>query len=442
MEIVVGLVAVLLLTLGTAFFVGVEFALMAVERSRMESMAESGDRRARSVVAALKSLSFELSGAQLGITVTSITVGYIAEPTLARGLEPILEDLGLPAGTTLGVSVAIALFLATMIQMVLGELVPKNLAIARPVGSALVLGPAGRRVNQFLKPLVVVFNGAANWTVRLLGVEPKDELSVVRSLEEIEQLVHSSAAGGLLRQEEFSLLSRSISFAGKTASDALVPRTTVVGVSATETAADLGRIARECGHSRFPVYGENLDDIQGIVLVKDVFRFAHPERAQTPVSSFMQEAPIVPESRDLESLLLELRAERKQMAVVVDEYGGTAGIITLEDIIEEIVGDIEDEYDVGEAARMTQPAIQGVNVVSGMLHLDEAREQTGLEIPEGDYETLAGFLLSIAGHIPEKGEHISWESWEFKVVEMAGNRIDRVLVVAPGEEDLDEEGNE
>ena len=440
MEILIGLVAVLLLTLGTAFFVGVEFALMAVERSRMESMAEDGDRRAGSVVAALKSLSFELSGAQLGITMTSITVGYIAEPTLARGLEPILEDLGLPAGTALGVSVGIALFLATLIQMVLGELVPKNLAIARPVGTALFLGPPGRRVNQFLKPLIVVFNGSANWTVRRMGVEPKDELSVVRSLEEIEQLVHSSAKGGLLRQEEFSLLSRSISFAGKTAADALVPRTAIVGISATDTAVDLGRVARECGHSRFPVYGENLDDIQGIVLVKDIFAIEYPKRPETPVSKLMQEAPIVPESRDLESLLLELRAERKQMAVVVDEYGGTAGIITLEDIIEEIVGDIEDEYDVGGATHMTQPAIQGVNVVSGMLHLDEVREQTGLEIPEGDYDTLAGFILSVIGHIPQKGEHISWESWEFKVIEMDGNRIDRVLVVAPGEETPEGDG--
>ena len=440
MEIVVGLAAVLILTLGTAFFVGVEFALMAVERSRMESMAEAGDRRAVAVVAALKALSFELSGAQLGITITSITVGYIAEPTLAAGLEPLLTDLGLPSGTVLGVSVAIALFVATMIQMVLGELVPKNLAIARPVGTALFLGPKGRRVNGLLKPLVVVFNGAANWTVRRLGVEPKDELSVVRSLEEIEQLVHSSREGGFLRQEEFSLLSRSISFAGKTAADALVPRTAFVGVSENDSATDLARVARECGHSRFPVYGENLDDIKGIVLVKDIFGIDYQDRATTAVEAIMQEAPIVPESRDLESLLLELRAEHKQMAVVVDEYGGTAGIITLEDIIEEIVGDIEDEYDVGEAARMTQPAIKGVNVVSGMLHLDEVREQTGLEIREGDYETLAGFLLSVAGHIPQKGEHISDEGWEFKIVAMDGNRIDRVLVVAPGEEAPEEEG--
>jgi CBS domain containing-hemolysin-like protein len=434
MELVIGLVAVLLLTLGTAFFVGVEFALIAVERSRVETLAAEGDRRAGIVLRALKALSFELSGAQLGITITSISVGYIAEPTLAEGLRPLLTDLGLPERSTLGVAVGIALFVATMIQMVLGELVPKNLAIARPIGSSLVLGPLGHAVNLAIKPLIVVFNGAANWTVRRLGVEPKDELSIVRSLEEIEQLVHSSREGGFLRQEEFSLLSRSITFAGKTAADALVPRTSVDGIEADRSLDALRRLSLDSGHSRFPVCGESLDDIKGTVHVKDIFSVPYERRESTAVAKIMQEALIAPESRDLESLLLDLRSGRKQMAVIVDEYGGTAGIITLEDILEEIVGEIEDEYDVGGGAQVTQPAIQGVNLVSGMLHLEEVREQTDLEIPDGDYETLAGFLLSLIGRIPEKGEHISYNGWEFKIVEMEGKRIDRVLVVAPGQD--------
>jgi CBS domain containing-hemolysin-like protein len=439
MELVVGLVAVLLLTLGTAFFVGVEFALVAVERSRIEALSDDGDRRAGIVLKALKSLSFELSGAQLGITITSISVGYIAEPTLAAGLRPMLVDLGLPERSTLGISVGLALFVATMIQMVLGELVPKNLAIARPIGSSLVLGPLGHAVNLFLKPLIVIFNGAANWTVRRLGVEPKDELSIVRSLEEIEFLVHSSLEGGSLRQEEFSLLSRSINFAGKTAADALVPRTSIDGIRSDRNLDELRRVSLDSGHSRFPVYGENLDDLKGTVHVKDIFAIPYERRESTPVAAIMQEPLIAPESRSLESLLLDLRSGRKQMAVIVDEYGGTAGIITLEDILEEIVGEIEDEYDVGETARVTQPAIKGVNLVSGMLHLDEVREQTDLEIPEGDYETLAGFLLSLLGRIPERGEHISHDGWEFKIVEMEGKRIDRVLVVAPGQDVPDEE---
>lgn len=439
MEIALGLASILLLILINAFFVGVEFALVAVDRNAIEALADEGDRRASATLQALKSLSFELSGAQLGITISSIVLGYIAEPTLARLLDPALEAVGLPEGTALGLSLALALAIATTVQMVLGELVPKNIAIARPVQTALRLGRPGRVANRFMKPLIVVFNGAANWTVRRLGVEPTDELTVVKSLEEIEQLIHTSAKGGFIRQEEFSLLSRSISFAGKVAADALVPRTSIEGISTTDTCTDLARLSTECGHSRFPVYSENLDDIKGIVLVKDVFGVPHSERDSTPVERITQDAPIVPESRDLESLLIELRAERKQMAVVVDEYGGTAGIITIEDILEEIVGEIEDEYDVGEGARFTQPAIKGVNVVSGMLHPDEVREQTGLQIPEGDYETLAGFLLSLAGHIPEKAEHISFEGWEFKIVEMDRNRIDRVLVVAPGETP-DEEG--
>ena len=404
---------------------------MAVDRAGIEAMVTEGDRRAIATLAALRTLSFQLSGAQLGITITSLVVGYLAEPLVATGLSPLLEDVGLPRSTSFGVSVTLALVLATSIQMVLGELVPKNFAIARPTGAALLLAPPLRLMNLLIKPLILFLNGTANWTVRRLGIEPKEELNLVRSLDEIEMLIHLARKGGSLAEQDFNLLSRSIGFGGKTAADALVPRTTIVALEQSATLSEATKVALETGHSRFPVMGKDLDDLLGVILVKDIYRFPRAERSATPVDRIMQQVPVVPESRKLESLLLEMRRDRKQIAIVLDEYGGTAGIITIEDLLEEIVGDIEDEYDVEDPPRTTQPQLSGVHLLSGLLHPDEVQEACGFEIPDGDYDTLAGFLLSRFERLPSQGEHISVDGWELKVVEMERRRIAQVLAVAP-----------
>lgn len=432
-DVALGLAAVFLLTLGTAFFVAGEFALVAADRPKIERLAAENDRRAKSALRALKTLSFQLSGAQLGITITSLTVGFIAEPTIAEALDPLIELAGLSSRTAHGISIALALFLATALQMVLGELMPKNLALSKPVGLALWISAPMRFVNTALKPIILFLNSTANATVRLMGIEPRDELTSVHSLEELEILIRSSRAEGTLEEEQFSLLSRSISFGGKTAADALVPRVATVAIHSAKTLSEMAAVALETGHSRFPVYGRDIDDIVGTVLVKDTYRVPRPRRANVPVADIMQEAMIVPESRTLESLLLEMRGERKQMAIVVDEYGGTAGIITLEDLLEEIVGDIEDEYDASAGPRMTSSP-EGVHVVSGMLHPDEVKQLTGFDMPAGDYETLAGFLLSLFDRIPELGAHIAYDGWELKVVELDGKRIAKVLLVAPSQD--------
>ena len=384
-------------------------------------------------MAALHSLSFQLSGAQLGITVSSLIVGFIVEPAVGRPLEPLIQSLGAPESSSLGISIAIALALATATQMVIGELVPKNLALARPVGLALWISRPMRVANLAAKPLIFFLNNSANWTVRRLGIEPQEELNSVRSLEEIELLIESSHHGGALDPAEFALLARSISFGEKDAEDALVPRTAVESVAESDTLDDLIRRALATGHSRFPVTGRDIDDIVGMAHIKDIYRIPMEERPTAKVLSIVQDAIVVPESRNLDSLLLEMRRTRKQLAVVIDEYGGTAGIITLEDLLEEIVGDIEDEYDAAPTtAPMTAPPL-GVHVVSGMLHPDDLEELTGFEMPEGDYETLAGFILSLLERIPEQGQHIAYGPWEFKVVEMDGKRVARVLIAGPPE---------
>jgi CBS domain containing-hemolysin-like protein len=414
-----------------------EFGLVAVDRSAIEAAAESGSARAKSTLAALRTLSFQLSGAQLGITITSLVVGFLTEPAIAPAIQPLVEAAGLPEGTALGVSITVALILATTFEMVLAELFPKNLAIARPLGMALSTAPALRFVNRLFRPVIVFLNESANWTVRLLGIEPQEELMPVRSLQELDLLIHSSRAAGSLMEEEFNLLSRSITFGSKTASDALVPRTSIVAVQAQETVAELSRKALEHGHSRFPVYGENLDDIIGVAHVKDVYQLEDDARESTPVATIARVALVVPETRDLESLLIDMRRERKQLVVVVDEFGGTAGIVTIEDLMEEIVGEIEDEYDLIESPQLTSGVPEGVHVLSALLHPDEVKEACGFNIPEGPYDTLAGFLFFLFGRIPERGAHVSYQQWEFKVIEMDGKRIDKVLVVMPPTDEND-----
>lgn len=413
---------------------------MAVDRHRVEQLAEEGHRGATTALAGLKTLSFQLSGAQLGITITSLMVGFILRPTLGSALVPVIEAIGLPERSTIGIALGLALAIATASQMVFGELVPKNLAIARPEGVAFkVTGPL-RVSNAIFRPLIVFLNSAANVTVRALGIEPQEELIPARSLEELEVLIQSSREGGALGEAEYSLLARSISFGEKNAEDALVPRTSVVTIPRTADLADLTELALETGRSRFPITGEDIDDIIGIAHVKDIFRFPPEQRAETLVIEISQDALIAPESKDLKSLLLEMRRGRGQMAIVVDEYGGVAGIVTLEDLIEELVGEIEDEYDAALVRGDVTPAGEGVTVVSGLLRRDELEEQTGIELPEGDFETLAGFMLTLFERVPEQGEHISYQDWELKVVEMDRNRIAKVLVVrtSSGSQDPDD----
>ena len=415
---------------------------MSVDRSQVEQLAAEGDRRAENVLGSVRNLSFELSGAQLGITVTSLIIGFLTEPTIGRALEPLIDSVGfIPDQSTLAVSLAVALALATAVQMIVGELIPKNLAIARPMGTALASGPPLQFVNRLFKYVILFLNASANRTVRLLGIEPREELSSVRSLEELNLLIKASGEEGSLPLEDYSLLARSISFGNKVAADALVPRTATAAVHRDASVKDMEKVALETGYSRFPVFGADLDDVVGVVYVKDGYAYEPALRMSTSVSTILQDPIFVPESRPLASLLVQMRRERKHMAIVIDEYGGTAGIITLEDILEELVGDIEDEYDRGAA--IITPSPEGVYVMDGMLHPEEVEEATGFAMPEGDYDTLAGFLLALFDRIPRRGDHVAHDGWEFKVIHMEGRRIAKVLAVAPPTPaDDDEDGTD
>lgn len=330
----------------------------------------------------------------------------------------------------------LALGLVSAIQMVIGELIPKGLAIAAPLPTAMVTAGPILAYNMVFGPIITVLNGAANWFVRRLGIEPRDDLRAIHSLEEIELLIRSSGNEGTLDPEAFSLISATLRFGHKTASDALVPRLDVHSLPSDSTVADLVSLALSSGYSRFPVIGNDLDDVLGVVHARDALAVAGVDRATTPINTIIRSAHFTPEGRNLESLLTDLRSSGQHLAVVVDEFGGTAGIVTLEDLLEEIVGEIEDEHDQADLlAGYTSFLPVGTFVVEGSLHLDEVEAATGLMLSEGEYDTIAGFVLDHLGRIPVVGEQVVHNRWTLEVLEMDRRRIASVKLVSPTRSD-------
>ena len=360
-------------------------------------------------------------------------LGFISEPVVAELLQPMVGSVvgDERSGT---VSVVLALVLATTVQMVMGELVPKSLAISNPTRMAYGLAKPMRVYGILAGPVVRALNDVANWTVRRLGIEPQEELRSVRSLNELDLLFRSSGEEGTIDEESLTLLTRAVRFSEKTAADALVPRTEVVGLSATESVADLTARAVETGFSRFPVYDGDLDQILGVGHVKDAFTIPFRRRPETPVRSVTVDALVVPESLDLSSLLALLQERATHLAVVVDEYGGTAGIITLEDVLEEVVGEIDDEHDRPTPV-LTRVQRPGEWVMSGGLHPDEVFDTCGFEVPDGPYETLAGFVLDTLGRIPTPDDRFEHDGWLVEVVEMDRLRVATLRLVAPQDGD-------
>ena len=419
-----GLVAVLVLIALNGIFVAGEFSLVAVDIERVEVMAEQGHRRARVVRKLLSRLSFHLGGAQLGITVTSLLLGFLAVDTIGAVLD-FLPGVSLSPGPTRAV---IAIAIAAVLQMIFGELVPKNLAISRPLGTGLWLGSILRIYGLLAAPITTAFNGLANRLVRLLGIEPVEELRSLRSLEDLEYLVRASSAR-TIKEDEATLITRTLRLSRKDAADALTPRTSMVALRHSGTVSDLVQSAKESGYSRFPVIGADLDDIVGMVEVKDVFSLTTDDRESGPLEDIVRPAVVVPEHRELDGVLVDLELAASRLAVVVDEHGGTAGLITREDILEELVGDIADEYD--EPVAITASQKDGRVIVEGLKSRDEIEEIVGLRLPDGPFETLAGFILQQTGSIPEIGQLVEWRGWKFEVLRKENLRIADVAIEAP-----------
>jgi CBS domain containing-hemolysin-like protein len=417
-----------LLTAGTALFVAAEFSLVALDRPTVQRAIDEGDSRARVVLQSLKQLSTQLSAAQVGITITTLVVGYLAQPSIGVLVAGPLEALGLGPGMVDAVSSALALLLATIFSMVFGELLPQFLGISAPLATAKVVALPVRVFAVVAKPLIIVLNGSANAFLRSLGIEPQEELSGARTPQELASLVQRSAEAGTLDVTTARMLTRSLGFGERTADDVMTPRVRCTGIHREESADDVLRLSRRTGHSRFPVLGEDWDDIDGVVHVKKAMAVPHERRKDVPVSALMSDRLVVPETIRLDPLLRELREGGFQMAVVVDEYGGTSGIVTLEDVVEEIVGEVSDEHD--RSRQGGRELIDGSWTVPGLWRPDEVRDAFDADVPDGStYETMGGFVMTSLGRVPVVGDVVRLPGWRINVVGMEGRRVDRLRFV-------------
>ena len=412
------------LTIGTGFFVASEFALVNLDRSELEARQARGERHLGVVIGALKRTSTHLSSAQLGITLTTLLTGYTLEPVLSLWFEPVFTALGLSVAVSSVIATVVAVTLATLLSMIVGELVPKNLALSVPRVTAKVVIPFQVAFTAVFRPAVTLLNNSANGILRLVGVEPKEELSGARTAEELTSLVRRSASEGALESDTATLLARTLAFSDHTAQDVMTPRPALATVGRLDVAHDVIELARRTGFSRFPVIDDGIDDVVGLVHVKQAVAVPHEKRAEVPVSALQSDALRVPETMKLDTLLAELRGRGYQMAVVVDEYGGTAGVATLEDLVEELVGEVSDEHDRRKADVVRS---RDWFTFPGLLRPDELLERTGVVVPEeGPYETVAGWIMSELGRLPAVGDELVGERGVFRIERLDGRRIDRV----------------
>ncbi|HEU4913780.1 MAG TPA: hemolysin family protein [Candidatus Saccharimonadales bacterium] len=428
------LLLALLLVAACGVFVAAEFALITVNRSSVERLAAKGDRRAHGVSMALKTLSTQLSGAQVGITVTNLAIGLLAEPAIASLLFSPLGSLGINDTAVHGASLALAVIIATIMTMVFGELVPKNLAISRPMRTAKAVQGIQRGFSWVMTWPIRLLNGSANFVLHRMGIEPQEELASARSADELTSLVRRSAEQGTLPRETALMLERSLAFDDLTAFDVMTPRIRMRSVGSQDSAAAIIALARRTGLSRFPVMGKSQDDIVGVVHIKKAIAVPADKRDGTVATQLMAQPLIVPSSIPLDTLLDSLRSGGLQMAIVIDEFGGTDGLVTMEDLLEELVGDVRDEHD------RTGPSIrkraEGVWALSGLLRPDEINQQLGMAIPEAeDYETLGGLVADRLERIPALGDRVELsvsgrQNRRHKIVleveRMDGRRVDRL----------------
>ena len=416
------LVAVLLLVVANAFFVAAEFALVATRRTRIEASARQGDRKAKTVQRALQDLYRQLSAAQLGITVSSILLGYVAQDAVARLFHDWFAALPAAFGFLArgGVASVVAVGIVSFLHVVFGEQAPKAWAISHPEGTSRWIAGPLFWFSWATRPLTDALNWSARRVVRVLGVTATSSgLDRVHSPEEIRMLVEESQAGGELAPADARLLEGVFSFSEKTARDVMTPRTEIVALPVDLSCEDAADVVAQAGRSRYPVFRETLDDIVGSVHAKDILAQVRSGPGST-VESALRPAVFVPGTRQVEDVLADMRRQKIQLAIVLDEFGGTAGLVTMEDLLEEIVGPIYDEYDQPEE----RPAAEGTPVLAGWTPIDEINETYHLALDDADYTTLGGLLFGTLGRLPRVGDRVTLPGGAvFEIVAMDGRRV-------------------
>jgi CBS domain containing-hemolysin-like protein len=442
-EVLLLLVAILL-SLACGAFVAAEFSLTTVERGELERAAARGERGAASALKGVRNLTFQLSGAQLGITVTNLVVGMLAEPSVAALIAGPLEDAGMSRSASSSLALVLGTALSTVFLMIVGELVPKNWAISSPLAVAKRVGGPQRWFSSAFRPFITHLNNSANRVVRRLGVEPAEELASARGPQELAALARHSAKEGALEPDTAELFVRTLNLADLTAENVMTPRVQVIALDWRATCEDVANATRATGLSRFPVFRDTLDAVVGTAHVKDVLAVPAERRPRVPVAELMREPLLVPETLTVDRLLDRLSG-RRTMAVVIDEYGGTAGVATLEDIVEEVVGEVRDEHDPHEIPELdaagTDEQGHALYWADGAARVDRL-VRLGLRVPEGPYETVAGLVAARLGHIPAVGDTVDLEGWRLDVVDATGRRAARVLLHAPLDDERTGDGED
>jgi CBS domain containing-hemolysin-like protein len=439
-----GILAVLLLTLGTGYFVACEFAFVSADRVELSRQAAAGDRTAAAALRVMRRLSFMLSAAQVGITVTALVVGAIAEPALAEAVRPLFEAAGVPEAAVTGVAIGVGFGLATVVQMVIGELAPKNLAISRSETLAKRLAPSVLVYLAVAGPVVRLFDNSANWLLRKVGIEPVEELHHGATLEELGHIIGESLAStehGTLAEGLSELFERALSFTVRTAAEVMVPRPDVVHVPASGTVDHLLGLIAERGHSHYPVLGEGTDEVVGVVGVRELMKVPLHGSGGDTAGGIARPPLLVPDSLQLPALVEQMQESGEEFACVLDEYGGLAGIVTFEDIAEELVGEISDENDVDVVVAVRR---DGWWEIDAGRRTDEVAAYTGLHLPGSeDYETVAGLIVTTLGRFAESGDRLVVEDAdtrtgpvEIEIISVARHVPDRVRLraaIADGE---------
>jgi CBS domain containing-hemolysin-like protein len=410
------------LLLANGFFVAAEFAFTA---ARKEVVEEIPGRGARAAVGIMRNLSSALAGAQVGITISTLLLGFVAEPAVADLIESAFGWVAIPPALLHTIAFVVALLIVVFLHMVVGEMAPKNIAIATPERLAIWLGVPFQWYMTVFRPLVVSLNWVANAFLRLFGVEPRDELETTHSAEDLASVIAAGRQEGIIEEFASKLLSGAIRFSERDASEVMVPRPDIVARSTSSTPAELERVVVEEGFSRIPMYEESVDDLVGFVHAKDLLQISDDAHDQPIDRSLIRPLLAVPETASIRPLLNEMQRSGRHLALIVDEHGGTAGLLSLEDIAEELVGEIRDEYDEGEAAPR-QLAGRDRYQVPGAIRPDELRALTGLRLPPGEYETLGGFVMDRLGRIAKRGDKIDVENWIIWVRKMDGRRVTEV----------------
>ncbi|GAB2571860.1 hemolysin family protein [Kribbella endophytica] len=404
MLILIGLALILALTVATGYFVAQEFSYVAVDRNRLQGLADEGNAAAARALKVTARLSFVLSGAQVGITVTALLAGYFAEPYLGEGLQKIFGSAGMPEGVSLTVSVIVALLLATVIQMVFGELAPKNLAIARAEAIALRLSRSTLMYLTVFGPIIHLFDATSNRILRRVGIEPVEELPQGATAQDLDRIIATSYEQGLLDRDTTRLLDRGLDFRGRLAGEVMVPRVDVITVHEDDPLTRVVELL-ETGHSRFPVVASSVDEVVGVIAIGDVVEVEPGDRHHVTTGSLAAPPVLVPDTLALPAVLEQLRTTHRQLAIVVDEFGGFAGVVSLEDIAEELVGPIRDEDDLPEGDLISNG--DGSWTLPARWRLDEIEEATGISLPEDeDYDTVSGLVMARLGRVPVVGDEV------------------------------------